>query len=346
MNDEYRRLLGEIRDAYCLLQDGKLILVSSELFRRFGYHPDSLIGKPFIDLIAPEARHQLLEIHRTKLKRYNFAERYESVAIAADGTKIPVEILGWLTEFNGRSAIAGIMTDISERKEQEVERMQLQSTLRSYASQVIRAQEEERGRIARDLHDDTIQELLFVSHRLQDIVGGTFGQLPKDAVDRLEEVRAYVERTMAGLRSFTQDIRPLMLDDMGLIPTLRWLAERSTVGVGGLHVNVRVTGERRRLLPDIELAFFRIAQEALNNARKHAGASAIKVNLRFCEERVELAVIDDGRGFDVPAIPTQFASQGKLGLAGMSERVLLLNGTFKIQSKLGKGTIVSIEVPR
>jgi len=175
-----------------------------------------------------------------------------------------VEISAWLTQYQGRPAVAGILTNIEERKKQQAE--------------AIKAQEVERQRLAQALHDDTIQELLLISHRLEDIAAGTHGRLPRDARERLMEVRGLVERAVNEVRRFTLDLRPSILDDMGLVPALRWLAGRLTAG-DGLEAEVRILGGERRLPRGTELALFRIAQEALSNARKHACASAAVVTL-------------------------------------------------------------------
>ena len=321
------------------------VFVNDEYARILGYERDELLGMFARDTVSPSMRDLQMDRYRRRQRGENVTPRYETEMLRNNGEVIPVEVGVSPTIYKGLRATVAYVNDISARKEQEAERLQLQGTLRSYASQVIKAHEEERGRLARDLHDDTIQELLFVSHRLQDIGSGAYGQLPQLVGERLEEVRAYVERTMGEVRSFTQEIRPFMLDDMGLVPTLRWLVERATVGVDGVHADVHVSGDRRRLSSDVELAVFRVVQESLNNIRKHAGASVVRVLLNFGEDKIEMVIEDDGRGFEVPALPTQFAGQGKLGLAGMSERILLLQGLLIIESQLGKGTTIRVEVP-
>ena len=150
---------------------------------------------------------------------------------------------------------------------------------------------------------------------------------------------------MNEVRRFTLDLRPAMLDDLGLVPALRWLTDRLADG-DGLEAQVRVLGEERRLSREAELALFRIAQEALSNIRKHARASTAMVTLEFGAQKVTMSVSDDGRGFEFPPTSNHFASQGKLGLAGISARVQMLGGTHMIESKPGKGTVVKVEVTR
>jgi PAS domain S-box-containing protein len=330
MEEEYKRLLEEIRDAYFLLQDEKFAIVNSKLRVDYGYSKDDLIGKPFIELIAPEEQERVLSLHRNRLAGQIAPEaRYESAIVTKDGTRVPVELSVWLTSYRGRPAIAGIAVDITERRRQRAEH--------------VRAEENERLRLARALHDDTIQELLLITHRLQDIVAGTYGKLPEAAREHLREVRGLVERTINEVRRFTQDLRPEILDDMGLVPALRWLADRFIAG-DGVDAEVRAIGQERRLSPDVELALFRIAQEALSNVRRHASASTAIIVLEFSEEKVMMSINDDGKGFEPPATPNHFAKQGKHGIRGMIERIHLIGGSHNIESTLGKGSSIRVEI--
>lgn len=330
MEREYKRLLEEIRDAYLLLQDGKMVFFNSKLAELHGCSKGELAGTSFVEAIAPEEQERLLDLHHRRLAGQPVAERYETVILTKVGTRIPVEVSAWPTEYQGKPAVAVILVDITERKK--------------YQAQILSAQEEERRRLAQGLHDDTIQELLLIIHRLQDVGAGTYGQLPKRARERLAEVRLLAEKTMIEIRKFTEDLRPDILDDMGLVPALRWLTDRLSSG-DGVQAEVRVLGEERRLSTETELTLFRIAQEALSNVRKHARASTATLLLEFGETKVAMTISDDGIGFEQHvALSNHFDGQRKLGLAGISERVRLLGGNHKIESALGKGTIVWVEI--
>lgn len=340
----YACLLDEIRDAYFVVQDGNFVRVGGKLVTDFGYDPRELVGKPFIQFVAPEERERVLDFYSKRLAGQQVAERYETAIFTPEGTRIPTEITAWLTQYQGKPAVTGIAIDIRKRKTQEAEVLQLQKDLKFYTGQVIRAQEEERRRLARELHDETIQELLLINHRLQDVAAGTYGRLSKGAQERLVEVRDLLNRTINEVRNFTQDLRPAILDDMGLIPALRWLTDRLRAG-DGLHSELRVSGKEKRLAPETELVLFRIAQEALSNVRKHAHASVAMVTLEFRDQKTTMTVSDNGEGFEPALTTNQFARQGKLGLAGIRERLELLGGTHKVESAPGKGTLLRVEVP-
>jgi PAS domain S-box-containing protein len=327
---EYKRLLEEIRDVYFLLQDGKVILFSGRLVALCGYKHDELIGSQFIDLIAPENRQQVIQLHRDRLTGNHAPEQYETNILTKEGAIMPVELSIWLTEYRGKPAVAGIAVDTSGRRKQEGE--------------IIKAQEEVWRQLARMLHDDTIQELLLVTHRLKDVATDHHGHLPGLAKKELLDITHLVERIINETRDFTQELRPAILDDMGLVPGLKWLAGRLTA-TGKISAEARILGDERRLPPETELALFRIAQEALNNVRKHAGGSVALVTLEFQENKVIMSVSDNGKGFEATAPLSHFVSQSKLGLLGMYERARLLDGICKVESTPGKGTVVTVEVP-
>jgi signal transduction histidine kinase len=178
---------------------------------------------------------------------------------------------------------------------------------------------------------------------LQDAIAGTYGRLPKRAQGYLGEVRELIDRIITGVRGFTADLRPDILDDIGLVPALKWLTNRLNNG-DGVVARLNIVGEERRLPPETELTLFRIAQEALSNVRRHASATIATVALKFDERKVAMSISDNGRGFELPCIISEFTRQHKLGLTGIAERVHLLDGRYKFESSPGKGTVVRIEI--
>ncbi|MHB0869340.1 MAG: sensor histidine kinase [Chloroflexota bacterium] len=206
---------------------------------------------------------------------------------------------------------------------------------------VITAQEEERKRIARELHDETSQSLaalVFVTEAAarQSDNGG-------DVQDRLERMRSLAVDTLDGVQRITFDLRPTLLDDLGLAAALRWYAE-SRLGDGGVRIHTELSGEQRRLRPGVETAVYRVVQEAITNVAKHAEATNVSISLDFQETDLVAEVEDDGRGFDVDAA---VGGQGarEMGLLGMRERMALVGGSLKIHSRRGAGTRVVVRVP-
>lgn len=223
------------------------------------------------------------------------------------------------------------------------EARRMQDSLRYYLSQITKVQEEERKRIARDLHDDTSQALYALSRQVDNFTRDNAALTP-DQATFLKELRQQLNNTLEGIHRFTQELRPPMLDDLGLSAALRWqvsdLEKRS-----GIEAELTVSGIERRCSAEVELMIFRIVQEALRNVEKHAQASKVEVTIEFGEGKTKVSICDNGKGFDLSGSLADLPRAGKLGLAGMEERVRLLNGTMKIESEPDKGTRVMIEVP-
>lgn len=216
-----------------------------------------------------------------------------------------------------------------------------QESLRDYIGAMTAGQEEERRRLARELHDDTLQSLIALNQRIQ------LAQLaPTDspAAGVLNELEALAEQTIADLRRFTRALRPIYLDNLGLVAALEMLT-REVNQASGLPVNFRRTGIERRLAPQVELALYRMTQEALSNITRHAQASCALVSIAFEPQAVILTISDDGRGFQVPASPAEFAPYGHFGLLGLHERAELIGARLDIQSSPGQGTQLVIHLP-
>jgi signal transduction histidine kinase len=225
-----------------------------------------------------------------------------------------------------------------------IESVRLYEDMRFYIHEITRVQENERKRIARELHDETIQVLVALSRRLDLLTTVSVG-LPEEAVRHLEISQQLIADSLVDMRRFVQDLRPPALDHLGLVPALEGLVA-DLVDQHGLQASLVVTGAVQRLASeDAELLLFRIAQEALNNVRRHSGALRVTVELEFLPNRIHMLIQDDGRGFAAPERMSDLVSSGRLGLVGMHERARTLGGTVKIDSKLGSGTSVAVDVP-
>jgi signal transduction histidine kinase len=210
--------------------------------------------------------------------------------------------------------------------------------LQRYARAVTVAQENERKRIARDLHDGPAQSLVVLSRGL-----GRLAQAGGDAPaggEAARQLQDVARHTLRSIRRTTWALRPALLDDLGLLPAIESLAEHH-YEPGTAAVAVGVVGESRRLDRDVELAAFRIVQEALANVSRHASAENAAVTIAFLDDRVALTVADDGIGFDVAAQERH----DHFGLTGMRERTELVGGTLSVESDAGVGTVVHFEAP-
>ncbi len=214
-----------------------------------------------------------------------------------------------------------------------------QEGLHDYIGAITSAQEEERMRLARELHDDTIQAVIALKQRVQLAQKSVKDQNGRKS---LKELEALAEQTIENLRRLTRALRPIYLEDLGLVTALEMLTQE-TSQANHLQVDFQQLGQERRLSREVELALYRIAQEALNNVVHHANAKRAALQIVFDKE-MKLEVTDDGVGFSVPKSPTDFAPSGHFGLLGMRERADLIGGRLEVQSEAGRGTHLSVRL--
>jgi len=214
-----------------------------------------------------------------------------------------------------------------------------QEGLHDYIGAITSAQEEERTRLARELHDETIQAVIALKQRVQLAQKSVKDQNSRQSLKELEDL---AERTVENLRRLTRALRPIYLEDLGLVTALEMLA-RETSQANPLAVDFQQSGQERRLSREVELALYRIAQEALNNVVRHAKAKHAILSINF-EKEVGLEATDDGIGFTVPKSPTDFAPSGHFGLLGIRERADLIGARLEMQSEAGHGTRLSVRL--
>lgn len=221
---------------------------------------------------------------------------------------------------------------------------QYQSEMRSYIGAMTLGQEEERKRLARELHDETVQALIVLNQQIE-VAQRDLTRDPEQAAERLTQLHPLVNGIIADLRRQIHDLRPLYLEDLGLVTALEMLvhqtAERNHV-VGDLEV----VGEPPAFVAQaVELSAFRIVQEALNNVISHAHADWVHIETIFGDHALTLRIEDNGVGFDAPRHAHQLSGRGHYGLAGMQERVQLHGGRLHIESEPGKGTVITAHLP-
>ncbi len=217
----------------------------------------------------------------------------------------------------------------------------LDEASRLRASQIIQAQEQERQRIARELHDETSQVLtsLLISLTLLEKSVET-----REARERIADTRALAHSTLRAIRNLSIDLRPSALDDLGLLPALRWYVKEYQKKCS-IDVEFHATGFKERLPAEMETALYRIVQECLTNTAKHAKANRVTITLKEEIDRVYARITDDGDGFDYHALLVTPGQERGLGLAGMNERAVLLDGTLNIHSTPGQGTVIEVTIP-
>lgn len=320
--DKYRALFDAISEPTFVLDDAGAIQEANQAAgAMFDVQPAALRGRPIVSLVGDEAASVIMSPPphaRVRLRRPN-------------GSEVWVEPLGSPVEA-GRGRMQVVLHNVTHQRERE-------EGLQAYTRHTLATREEERRRIARDLHDGPVQSLVLLWRRL-DRLEQSVGE---DAQPMVVELRRLAEEIADELRRFSRELRPSILDDLGLGPALRAeiaaLSKRAAV-----DARYTETGSPYGLPPEAELMLLRIVQEALHNVERHARAASVLVRAAYTADALRVTVTDDGVGFEPPA-RLELLAKGKLGLAGMQERANVAGGELAIRSHRGRGTTVSVVVP-
>ncbi len=226
-----------------------------------------------------------------------------------------------------------VLADVTEQCRRQEEQ-------RAFTGRVLQIQEEERLRLARELHDDPLQQLMYLTRTLEEIAEDPL--LAERLVDLVGKGRLIAKSASTAVRTLILGLRPPMLDDLGLVPALRQLIE-NVRRRGELTVDLNINGPESRLPAELELTAYRVVQESLNNVERHAEARTATVIVTF-GDHVEITIRDDGRGIP-PASPTRLGADTGLGLIGIRERVSQSGGRLTISSRPGRGTVIQVSIP-
>lgn len=246
----------------------------------------------------------------------------------------------------GESSLRAPMTGMDPQADQLAQTFNmvleaLDEESRQRASQIFTAQEQERKRIARELHDETSQMLTSLLISLAVLEKSVTTQ---EAQDRIADTRSLAHRTLRAIRNLSIDLRPSALDDLGLLPALRWYLKEYQQKCT-IDVDFAPSGFKKRLSPEMEIALYRIIQEALTNIARHSNAHIVHIILHEDGKEIYASITDDGLGFDLESLPKTPGQGRGLGLAGMGERANLLNGELNINTRLGRGTTIEVRIP-
>ncbi len=325
-----------------LVRGTQILYVNAASVRMLGYSEAEQLAVPFWHLIHPDDRPRVVARAETRQRGEPIPPAQEYRVVTKSGEPRWVQFDAVLIDYQGAPAILGNVIDVTERKLAEealraslAELQASEERLRLLSQRQVAIREDERKRIGFDLHDGVCQELIGVGI----LIASVRERLRPDAADAAAAIgRAvgYVNDVVEHLRVLARELRPMILHDLGLEASLGSLA--AGLSTPERPVTVELAAPIPRLAEDVELAVYRIAQEALTNAVRHADAQAIVVSVTARNGHLRLAVTDDGRGFDPVARSPQ-----ALGLAGMQERATALGGRLTIASGPGAGTTVALE---
>ena len=241
------------------------------------------------------------------------------------------------------AVVTSIGMEITWRNKQRQIAADREAERQQYVAQILKIQEDERRRVAQELHDGVIQQLVVIANKAQEAINHD----NNENSERRNNIR-YVRDSALGLtedlRRISLDLRPSILDNLGLVPAVRWITEK-IAGESDIKTKLSVDGGVRKLSPETELIIFRIIQEALNNVQRHSNATEAKLKLIYDLPIFKIVIEDNGVGFYSGRKSGSLAKKTRLGIMGMKQRVQSLGGDFEINSNPGKGTRISIKIP-
>lgn len=355
-DERYRMFAENAQDMVFILDRGGRFLYVNPVCREIlGFEPEEMIGRYFGEFVTAESwAATTAEVKKAVSGRERNVE-YSWVIQRKDGEYATLHVRASLVyrdfDLYRHQGIARDPSTENRLKEQLVKQGRELSQSRSraqrmreYLAVANRAQEEERARIARDIHDGAVQYLVALRRRLDLLKREYLKNSPSHSgQEAFEDIDSLLDTAIQDLREFARNLRPPVLDDFGLVSACEWLADQTAKE--GIRVVFAPTGDIRRLSEDVEVTAFRVVQESLANAVKHSRATQVEVDLEFLEEELRIIVRDNGKGFEIPEGVGALGRAGQMGLVGMFERAEMMGGKIDLQSAIGKGTILTVSVP-
>jgi PAS domain S-box-containing protein len=335
--EKYKTVTTNSLTGIFIHQDGRFVFVNDRFAAMHGYTIEELLGKEYKLLIHPDYREVIAARVSKRLKGESVPYDYEVQRLKKDGGTFWCEMMAASIEYRGKPAIMGNIVNITKRKQAE-------EHVRTLTQQLMKAQENERQRIARYLHDNVAQDLSLVRIGCETL----FDNYPSIHIgirEKSSELSKILKRSISALRNFAYDLHPPGLEQLGLVRTAYQYCEEFAEK-NQININFFAAGMDDLTIPfDTEINLYRLIQEALWNIKKHAEAASVTLKMVASFPYIILRIEDDGKGFDIKDRMVSAIKEKRMGLRSMEERVSLLNGKMKIQSRPTAGTKICIEVP-
>jgi PAS domain S-box-containing protein len=336
---QYREIFNSATDGLLIFDlKGNIVEANPQVCKMHQYSHKEFLTLTAKDFIHSEYYHLFHQFKKDMRHKGEF--QAEVIHVRRDGSLFPIDVRGTDIVYKGAKHLLGIIRDITDRKRAEEALRKSEKELRALSSKLLSVQEDEKKRLARDLHDGFGQTLIAIKFGVENSLRELEGRDPATAAQSLEEVIAIVRRAIDEVRRVTTDLRPTILDNLGIVATISWFCQEFQSICPAIRVKEHVALKEKQVPRLLKSTIFRILQEAFTNIAKHSKATLAHVALAERGRAIELLIRDNGRGFDPEKLRGINPSSRGMGLTSMHERTMLSGGTFSIASEPGKGTSV------
>lgn len=342
---KYSVLIDALLTGVYICEGEKIVFANKQFCKMFGYGKKELLDLDMLDLIHPDDRNEFNTFCNLPPPTGSMESAYEIRGVRKNGDIIYLSGRNTVIESNGRKAILGNVSNITSKKMFEHKLRRSEEAMRSLSAQLISAEERERKRIARDIHDSIGQALSAINFSVENALNAIQEKSFPLAAEALENILPLTRQSIEEVRRIIMDLRPSILDDLGLTATISWLYREFESIFPHIHFEKRIDVEEADIPPSLKTVIYRILQEAFNNAVKHSKTNFIGLHLRKRMNHLELQIEDKGQGFDLNKEQSKTMNDKGMGLASMKERTQLSGGTFKILATPGKGTRIFLSWP-
>ena len=339
---KYATLVEDALIGVYITQDERIEFANDKFADIYGYSKEELIGRNSLDLVHPDDRPLVKKLRKKRIRDEKVPVEYESRGLTKNGDIIWVTRSLSQISFRGRPAISGIVADITKRRRAEEALRKSDKELRVLSNQLLSAEEKERKRIARELHDSIGQALsaikFSVENALRELRGG---ENPID-LSSLEAVIPLTQKTIEEVRRIVKDLRPSILDDLGILATIKWFCREFQNVCTDIRIQSTIDIQENDIPLYLKTTIYRIMQEALNNVSKHSKATVVSLQLQKTRTGIGLTIQDNGRGFNLQQVTGIKTSLRGFGLASMRERAEMSGARFQVSSAVRTGTTIRV----
>jgi PAS domain S-box-containing protein len=339
----YSALVKDALIGVYIIKDGVIEFANDKFAEIYGYEKNELIGMPSLDLVHPQDRLMIKEMREKRLKGEKVPSEYEIRGLKKNGDKIWVMRSFSVINYKDGPAISGIVSDLTKRRKAENALRKSGKELRILSNQLLMAEEKERKRIARELHDGIGQALSAIKFSVENSLSQLRKVADPSELESLEVLIPLSQKTIEEVRRIVKDLRPSILDDLGILATINWFCREYLKVYAAIRVEAEIDVQENIIPPPLKTVIYRILQEAFNNVAKHSRANLIRLSLREQDSSIIMQVHDNGAGFDVTETISMTPSRRGFGLASMRERAELSGADFDITSKSGQGTTIRVK---